>query len=468
MKLSGRLDKLAKLKKPADLGSGPVLSTLVLLALPSIAMMIMNTLFNLVDTVFISWLGEKYLVSISYTFPVQIGVFAMLEGVGNGMTALVGRRLGEGNLAKAQETATAGLSYAYLLILPCLPFLFPYTSDVFFRALGASDPFVLRQAWLYNMWMPVMFVLISFSYVSNSVFRCQGDTITPLVYFIIANGVNLVLDPIFIFPFGWGIAGAAAATCVGRLCGTLYLVSKLREKSRIALPFKPRVSLRQFPCWVRITRIGFPVTLSTASVALGLGSVNKILGGTFGQQAVAAWMVGIRVEDLAFNTLIGINNALVPFLAFNYGQRDAVRMKSGVRAAFIISAAVTGTLGVIVGVFPFPLISMFRPTEGIAKIAAQVIRISLIGYPLIIYSIIYNSLFIATGHSVYGLAAQVFRSVVLRVPAAKLLSLFVPLKFIWWFQPISYLGAALMTAFFGARLLKKIRANLEGRSLTSA
>ena len=88
MKLSGRLDKLAKLKKPADLGSGPVLSTLVLLALPSIAMMIMNTLFNLVDTVFISWLGEKYLVSISYTFPVQIGVFAMLEGVGNGMTQL--------------------------------------------------------------------------------------------------------------------------------------------------------------------------------------------------------------------------------------------------------------------------------------------------------------------------------------------------------------------------------------------
>ena len=468
MTLLEQFKRLAQLKSPADLGNGPVLSTLVRLAVPSIAMVFFHTLFHLVDTVFISWLGESYMAAISYTFPVQIGVFAVLEGVGNGMTALVGRRLGEGNLGEAQKITMASMSLAYLLVLPWLPFLFPQASDAFFRTLGATDAGTLHQAWLYNMWIPPLFVLISFSYVANSVFRCQGDTLTPLVYFLISNGANLILDPLFIFTFGWGIGGAAAATFLGRLIGTFYLIRKLRLASKIPVPFLPEFSIRQLRYWVKVVRIGFPVTISSASVALGMGSVNRILSGAFGQQAVAAWMVGIRVEDLAFNTLLGINNALVPFLAFNYGKRDEERMKKGVRSAIIISVAVTGTVGVLVGVFPFPMISLFRPTEDIARIAAQAIRITLIGYPMVIYSIIYNSLFIATGHSAYGMASEIFRSVILRIPAAKLLSALVSIGGIWWFQPISYLGAALMTAFFGSRLLKKIRANLEGRSLTSA
>lgn len=444
----------------ADLGNGAVLGTLIKLSIPSIAMVLFHTLFHLVDTVFISWLGESHMVAISYTFPVQIGVFAILEGVGNGMTALVGRRLGEGNHEEAQKTALAGMGMAYLLCIPWIPFLFPGASDAFFRMLGASDAGTLRQAWLYNMWIPPMFIFISFSYVANSVFRCQGNTMIPLKFFLIANGANLVLDPLFIFVFGWGIGGAAAATMVGRVLGTLYLVRKLRTESSIQVPFTPSLKAWMLPLWGKITRIGLPVTLSTGSVALGMGSVNKILAGTFGQRAVAAWMVGLRVEDIAFNTLLGINDALVPFLAFNYGRRDELRMRKGIRSAFIISAAVTGGLGLVVALFPYPIISLFRPTAEIARIAAQSIRITIAGYPMVIYSVIYNALFIATGFSGYGLAAQIFRSVLLRVPAAHALAKIVTLDHVWWFQPISFAGAALLTAFFAWRLLKKIKSDL--------
>lgn len=461
MNLFRKLKRLIWVKGPADLGGGPVMGTLVRLAIPSIAMVLLYTLFNLVDTIFISWLGEGPMVAISYTFSVQIGVWAVLEGVGNGMTALVGRRLGEDRSEEAQKTALAGLTFSYALTLLWLPFMFPYTSDAFFRMLGANDAAILRQAWLYNMWIPPTFVFICFSYVTNSIFRCQGDTTTPLKYFAIANGINLVLDPIFIFTFGWGITGAAAATMLGRVIGTVYLIWKLKKCSKIAVPFFPRFSLSHLGYWRQITKIGLPITLSTSSVALGMGSVNRIMSGAFGQQAVAAWMIGLRVEDLAFNTIMGINDALVPFLSFNYGRRSLARMKLGVRSAFIISAAVTGTMGVLVALFPYPIISLFHPTETIAHIAAQSIRITMVGYPMVVYNVIYSALFIATGHSAYGMVSEALRSVLIRVPAAKILSVLVSVHYIWWFQPISYIGAAMSTAFFSRRLLREMKSRME-------
>ncbi len=463
MKLFKTIRRMTLLSGKADLGKGPVLSTLIKLSVPSVAMVLFHTLFHLVDTVFISWLGESHMVAISYTFPVQIGVFAVLEGVGNGMTALCGRRLGEGKIEEARETALSAMGFAYLLCLIWIPFLFPLTSNIFFEILGATDQETLRQAWLYNMWIPPTFILISYSYVVNSVFRCQGNTMVPLKYFLLANGLNIILDPIFIFTLGWGITGAAAATFAGRLAGIVYLIRKLETESDIQVPFKPNIRLSMLPMWGRITAIGFPVTLSTASVALGMGSVNNILSGAFGPKAVAAWMVGLRVEDLAFNTLIGINDALVPFLSFNYGKGDLGRMKKGIRSGLIISGVITGGLGLIVCLFPFPVIALFRPTDEIANTAVQAIRITIAGYPMVIYSVIYNALFVAAGFSTFGLMTQIFRSLLIRVPAAQYLSGILSINKIWWFQPISFLGAAIMTWFFSRILLRKLRRDMEGQ-----
>ena len=464
MKLLKKAKRILIRRGAVDLGSGPVLSSLVRLSVPSIAMVLFHTLFNLVDTIFISWLGESHMVAISYTFPVQIGVFAVLEGVGNGVTALVGRRLGEGDRELAQKTATAGLAFSYILCLLWVPFLFPGPSNAFFRMLGATDPVTLRQAWLYNMWIPPMLVLISFSYVVNSIFRCQGNTMVPLYFFLIANGLNFILDPIFIFAFGWGMTGAAAATFAGRFAGTFYLIKKLRESSEIKLPFFTRPRRGMMRIWGGITAIGLPVTLTTGSVAFGMGTVNKILSTTYGNIAVAGWMVGLRVEDLAFNTLMGINDALVPFLSFNYGRRSLDRMRRGIRSAFIISGVITGAIGLALAFAPHPIINLFRPTEEVAAVAIQSIRITIAGYPMVIYSVLYNALFIATGYSGYGLVIQVCRSMVLRVPAVWLLAGMVSIHWIWLFQPISFAGAAALTWLFSWILLKKLRKDMAGNS----
>ena len=195
-------------------------------------MALFQTLFNLVETIFISWLGESRMVAISYAFPVQTGVFAILEGAGNGVTAFVGRRLGENDVEAARRTALCGLAFVYAPSLVRLPFLFQGPSNAFFRMPGASDLETLQQAWLYSMWIPPMPLVISFTCIVNAIFRCRGDAMTPLRFFLVANSLNFALDPLFIFVLGMGVRGAAWA--LRFLCGGRTVLRLRRENMRIS------------------------------------------------------------------------------------------------------------------------------------------------------------------------------------------------------------------------------------------
>lgn len=444
------------------MGNGPVLRSLLFLSIPAIAMAISNTLCHLVDTIFVSWLGEKQILAISFTFPVQIGIFAVLEGVGNGVTSLVARRLGARRLNDARNIAIAGIGFAYTLSLLWFPLMLPAVSNAFFSSLGAKDGDVLRYIWLYNVWVPPTIIVISHAFLANCMFRCQGNTIVPLVYMLITNLTNLVLDPIFIFSFGWGITGAAAATFLSRIAGGAYIISKLRTDSDIRIPLKPHIKLRMLKTWGKIFGIGLPVTLSTGSIALGMGTVNKILSASYGSQAVAGWMIGIRVEDLATNTIMGIQNALVPFLGFNYGKRDFSRMKNGIISAFKIAAAITGGLGFLIFCFPHPAIALFRPSAQIAAIAAQSVRISLLGFPALIFTSVMNSLFTAVGVTIYGMLVQIMRSMVFRIFAVSFLAGRVSEHYIWIFQPVSFTGGAFVALFFACVLIRRLKIEMGG------
>ena len=446
----------------ADLGEDKVFRTLLSLAVPSVAMVVFYSLLHLVDTVFISWLGEVHMIAVSYAFPFQLGAFALLEGISNGLAALIAHKLGEADSGEAQRIASSGLVLGYVLCVPLFLFMVPSFSDYCLSLFGCTDPAVLAKAWRYNMWLPASFIFTCFAFIANTIFRCQGNTAVPLKSFIVANIANVILDPLFIFVFGWGITGAAFSTFIGRVLAALYLTEKLKDESRLKADIFSLIPHRwMLSYWKKIFRVGCPVMITASSVALGIGSINRIITGTFGSQAVAAWMLGMRLEDVVLGTLVGINDALVPFLAYNYARKDKKRLKKGLHAAFIISAVITGLLGFVVGFFPLHWISVFHPTREIGEIAAQAVRITLAGFPLVVYIVVYNSLFIATGHSVYGTVAMLSRTAILRVPVAHVLSAFVSVSYIWLFQPISYAGAALITAYYGNRLIRRIESDSE-------
>ena len=442
--------------KPADLGEGPVGITLLQMSLPAISMMLLNTLFFMVDTIFISWLGELPTAAVSLTFPMQITLFALLEGVAGGTTALVGQNLGRENTPIARNVAFSGLALGYSLCFLGIPLLFPGVSASVFNQFGAAGhPEILKMTYAYNLWLPLTAPLITFTFVSNSIFRCQGDTVTPLISMMIANLINGLLDPIFIFVFGWGVGGAAAATFVGRVFAVVYIYRKMRHNTQISLPFLLPLRRAFMAYWKPIFVIGFPVTLAVGSVALGFGGVNRILS-AFGHHAVAAWMLGIRVEDFYFTVAMGVGSALTPFLAFNYGRRNLPRMMAGIKAAFWIAGIIMTVIGAIIFVFPEVFLGLFRPSERVMDLAVQSIRISMIAYPIVIVQFVLGSAFVATGYSIFGTATQLTRSVIARIPAAYFFAWWLGERGIWWFQPVSWLFGGALTWFCFAYMMRKI------------
>ncbi len=443
--------------KTQDLGSGPVMRTLLRMSLPAIGMMLLNTLIFLIDSIFVSWLGEEQMTAMSLSLPIMIAYFAFLEGVGGGTTALVGQHLGQDKRRTARRIALSGLALAYALCIPTFLFLLPAFSRGLFETLGASGNVdVLRHAYVYNFWLPITSPFVAYTYIANCAFRCKGDTVTPLIAMSISNVVNGLLDPLLIFTLGLGIEGAAIATLCGRICSVTYIIRKMRRANELSLPplLRPRRILLHW--WKPIFLIGFPVTLSTGTVALGFGWLNRILA-SFGHYAVTALAIALRIEDFSFNVIIGVCSALTPFLAFNYGRRDLPRMIAGIRAATIISCVAMFSIGAVLFIFPHPFIALFKPTARAADLSALAIRFAIAAYPFLIAQFILNALFVATGYSLFGTISQLTRSILVRVPIAYLFAHLWGERGIWGFQPASWFCGAAVSAAFAIYLVRHIR-----------
>jgi putative MATE family efflux protein len=447
----------------ADLAKDDPMLAILTLAIPSMGLFVFNTLLHLVDTIFVSWLGELPMAAMSFTGPVNMCVFATLECVASGSISLMGRSLGRNDVRSARHIAQGGLSLLYVVCLLSAPLVLPSVSNALFSGIGAGGNDVLLDlCWKYNMWVPIMLPFLGYTYMANTVFRAQGDTLTPFKAISIANAINIILDPIFIFVFGWGISGAAIATWISRIASSIYLVRRLEKTSAIIIKPATLPRRRLLNYWRPILWIGIPVALSTASTALGMGSVNKILS-AFGHRAVASWMLGIRVEELAFNFLAGINVALTPYIAFNYGKRDPERMKDGFNASIFLALALVGSMGALIYAFPHVFLAIFKPEAEIAATAARSIRCSVPGYPFNIFLILSSGFFVGTGYSFFGTITQLLRSIVFRVTLAWAFSRLFSFNGIWWFQSLSFFLGSLVAMAFFSYLLRRIRAEFSGQ-----
>ena len=444
----------------ADLEKDSPMRALIVLAVPSVGLFLFNGLLGLVDTIFVSWLGELPMAAMSFNLPVNLCAFATLECVGGGAAALMGRHLGRHDPDTARHVARSALALLYLVCLLSAPMLLPPVSGALFKALGAGgDPELLRLCWLYNLWTPLMLPFIGYTYIANTTARAQGDTLTPFKAIALANTVNMLLDPLFIFTFGWGVSGAASATCLSRVVSVLYLLRKMPRISAIPVPplLHPRTELCAW--WGPILRIGVPIALTTASVAMGMGGTNSILM-NYGHRAVSAWMLGMRVEDLAFNFLFGLYMALIPYVAYNYGRRDPARMTAGLRSALLLGMILMGSIGAIIYVWPRLFLGIFRPSQETTEMAVRAIRASVPSYPCSVFLILVGAFFVGIGQSLYGTIVQILRSIVFRISAARLFFLWFAPQHIWWFQSLAAFLGSLVSLAFLALVLRRLRGSL--------
>lgn len=335
----------------------PIADILLKLTTPMVFGMVAILLFNLVDTFFISLLGTDALAAVSFTFPVTFAVNCITMGIGVGLSASIGRLLGQGNSRHAAQLTTHGLILAIgLIIIAC--FIGFFTIDPLFRLLGAEDkliPLIHQYMSIWYLTIPLLVIPMS----SNSAIRATGDTKTPAKIMMLAGLINGILDPLLIFGYGpfpeLGIKGAAIASGIswfGALCASFYVLTH-----KVKLLALPKMS-SLFSDWKQILSIGTPAGLSTALNPIS-GAILMIMLASQGTVAVASYGAAQRVESLMLLVMISLTSALSPFVAQNLGAKQPERVKEAIFLAVKFSVLFQLFLYILIVPLSIPLSHLF-------------------------------------------------------------------------------------------------------------
>ncbi len=313
-------------RKPVDLLHDPIAPTIKRMTVPVIFAMITLMSFNLVDTLFVSFLGTEPLAAISFTFPVTFTVISLAIGLGIGTSAVIGKAMGAGDHEEAKQDGTGALMLSFILVA-VLSAIGYVLIDPLFTLLGA-EPDLLP---LIHEYMDIWFfgsVFLVCPMIGNSVMRAFGDTKTPSAVMVFGGVVNAILDPLLIFGLGpfpeMGLQGAALATIISWSLGFVMVIYILVHKKKIILP-----SFGTVEAFIetsrKVLKIGLPAAGANMLTPIAAAIVTAIMA-TFGNSAVGAFGVGTRIESIASLVVLALSMTLPPFISQNLGAGKLERV----------------------------------------------------------------------------------------------------------------------------------------------
>lgn len=406
------------------LGVENIGSLICKMSIPIMFSMMVMALYNVVDSIFISHYSAKYLASLSIVFPLQMGIIAVCSGTAIGINSLTSRYLGAGNTDKANKVAITGM---WLEIISSLVFILfgIFFSGVFANAFS-SDPEITNGTKAYLSICLIISTPLMFSSVIERLMQAEGDSIHPMIVQIVGALINIVLDPVFIFGIGpfpeMGVAGAALATVLGQIVGCIiaYIfyrrINILSARIHNLIKFKPEKQTIK-----EIYKVALP-----SIVLQGLTSISTLLMNiiivAFSDIAVAVFGLYFKVQSFLYMPLFGLNSGVIPIVGYNYGAKNKNRVIKTVRIAMAIGCSVMllGTL--LFQFFPNLILSPFKTTEEMNKIAYIAFRIISIGFIFSAIAIVINGFFMGIGAGVSAMSVNLARQLILLVPLAFFLS----------------------------------------------
>lgn len=406
------------------LGVENIGSLICKMSIPIMFSMMVMALYNVVDSIFISHYSAKYLASLSIVFPLQMGIIAVCSGTAIGINSLTSRYLGAGNTDKANKVAITGM---WLEIISSLVFILfgIFFSGVFANAFS-SDPEITNGTKAYLSICLIISTPLMFSSVIERLMQAEGDSIHPMIVQIVGALINIVLDPVFIFGIGpfpeMGVAGAALATVLGQIIGCIiaYIfyrrINILSARIHNLIKFKPEKQTIK-----EIYKVALP-----SIVLQGLTSISTLLMNiiivAFSDIAVAVFGLYFKVQSFLYMPLFGLNSGVIPIVGYNYGAKNKDRVIKTVRIAMAIGCSVMllGTL--LFQFFPNLILSPFKTTEEMNKIAYVAFRIISIGFIFSAIAIVINGFFMGIGAGVSAMSVNLARQLILLVPLAFFLS----------------------------------------------
>lgn len=430
------------------MGVLPIPRLLLSMSGPMMISMLIQALYNVVDSMFVSYVSEAALTAVSLAYPVQNLMIAVATGTGVGVNALLSRNLGEKNFLQANRAAGAAI---FLGLVSSLVFMLLglFGSRVYF-AVQVDDPEIILLGHQYLFWTTLLSAGCFGQVLLSRLLQSTGKTFYSMVIQLVGAGLNIVLDPILIFGlFGCpalGVAGAAIATVISQFAGTaLGVYYNWKKNPEIQIT---RAVLRPNPAVIsRVYSVGLPSILMQAVPSVLIFGFNQILV-SFSETAAAVYGVWFKLQGFAFLPIIGMNNGMVPIVAYNYGARKPERILQTIRLSILLALCIMAVAIVIFQLFPKGLLGIFQASPEMLTVGVPALRILSLCFVVGGFTIVASSVFQALGNGLKSMAIAVFRQLVLVLPLAYLFSLTGELTVVWWAFPIAEILAGILAAVF--------------------
>ena len=449
------------------LGVMPISKLIWNMSLPIIASMLVQALYNIVDSVFVSRVSEQALTAVSLAFPAQNLMIGLATGTAVGVNALMGRALGAGLRERADKVANNGVFLAVVgfvisavLGLTC--------SDLFFRSQTQVEN-IIRMGNDYLRIVTAGSLAMFCQIMYERLLQGTGRSILSMYTQGLGAIINIILDPVFIFVLKMGVAGAAVATVIGQVCGCILAIWFNHKKNTDIT-----LSIRGFRPDLRligeIYAIGLPSVIMIAIGSVMTFLMNKILITYHAAHETAATAFGtyFKLNSFIFMPVFGMNNGVVPIVAYNYGAQNRRRMVETIKRGALYASCIMVFGTILFWAIPGPLLKIFDATDTMLTVGIPALRIISLSFCMAGASIALGSSFQALGKSFYSMITSIVRQLVFLIPIAYVLARYgVSVgnsDLVWWSYPVAEVFSLVLTLAFFRRLYKTIIAPLpEGR-----
>ena len=427
------------------------------MAVPMVLAMLVQALYNVVDSLYVSRISESAVTALSLAFPVQNIQIGFATGIGVGVNSVLSKSLGEGNRENANRAAGNGMVLVGIVAVAFILFGVFATRPFFAIQSGVQETVDGGAAYLSICC--IFSIGIFVEVLGERLLQASGRT----VYTLITQGsgavANILLDPVFIFGFeplgipAMGMAGAAVATVLGQwLAAILAVIFNFKCNPDVQFGLKYFKVKKQ--TMKPILTVGIPSVIMVAIGSVMNFSMNQILQG-FSETATSVFGIYFKLQSFFFMPLFALNNATISIMAFNYGARDPKRIMGTLKRA-VVTAMVITLLGLLAFQFlPDLLLGMFNPSDEFLRIGRQALRTISWAFPLAAIGISVSASFQALGDGIYSTITSLCRQMLVLLPAAYLLSLSGEVTRVWWAYPIAEVVSTVVVLLLFSRIYKQ-------------
>lgn len=443
------------MEKENKLGVMPIKKLTMAMAFPIMISMIVQALYNIVDTVFVAQINENATKAVSIAFPIQMLVIAVSVGTGVGLNSLLSRRLGEKNFEAANDVARHGILLGVLSWVLFLIFGLVF-SNTFFVSM-TDNVEIIESGTAYLQICTVFSFGVFIQIMCERIMQGTGYSMGSMIVQGVGALINIILDPIFIFGYfgipAMGVAGAAIATVTGQItamaCGIILVRLKVKDIHFSFRKFRIKSNIIK-----QIYVVGFPAIIMQSITSILIAVLNAVL---MPVSEISVWVLGVyfKVQSFVFMPVFGLTSGLIPIIAYNMGAGNKKRIYAAIKFGTAVALGIMAAGTILFMAVPELIVSMFNPSETTSAAAAYAFRVISTGFVFAGFSIVMSCVYTSVGNGLLSLVLSLVRQLVVLLPAALILVYTVGADMVWWAFPLSEAVGIVISLLFMKYVDKK-------------